>query len=1001
MIVIHGLWREGGLTLWGEDATTPRTSGRAAEHPFAAAVEDLAAAIGGPATQALAGEATVSLPTRAKRPLDSPELVRDEAPGSDRGAVTLGSWRVPVLSFDPDESLAVLETLSGADEDTAVGASTRHLMELAAFARDLVARGRLLPTLDEDGACWWRPVLTGPDAVWAQALALALPPSARAAGGTVAEVVGEALDALVDAAARAALPPVMPGAVLPAPLASSRRQAWRQWLAGLSADRTVRVPPAAVPELSRALREWQRDAVAGRVRACFRLTEPPETDENPDTWRLEFALQAADQPSLLVNADKVWGARGSLRALKRHLDDPQETLLAELGRASRLYGDLDDSLRTAKPTGLDLDPDGAHRFLREGAPLLAGAGFGVLLPGWWSKPRARLGARLSASTPTAPGTVATASSLGLQSLVDYKWELALGDEPLTEEELKALTELRSPLVRLRGQWVELDAKRLAAGLKLLTAAGRMTVADLLQAGLSTEDGPGGLPVVSVTAAGPLGDLLAGQVERRLEPVPAPPGFTGMLRPYQERGLAWLTFLERLGMGSILADDMGLGKSATVLALLLGRAAEEPPTLLVCPMSLVGNWQREVSKFAPKLRVHVHHGAERARGKKFLTAVAEADLVITTYALAARDAAALAEVEWHRVVVDEAQAIKNAATRQAVAVRGLPARHRVAVTGTPVENRLADLWSIMEFANPGLLGNASSFKSRFAEPVERRGDEEAAERLKRLTGPFVLRRLKTDKSIISDLPDKIEMEVVCNLTAEQASLYQAVVDDMMKRIEESEGIERRALVLATMTKLKQVCNHPAHFLRDGTRLAGRSGKLERLDEILDEVLEGDEKALLFTQYAEFGGMLRGHLAARFGREVLYLHGGVAKADRDAMVARFQGDDPSAPSLFVLSLKAGGTGLTLTAANHVVHVDRWWNPAVEDQATDRAFRIGQKRNVQVRKFVCAGTVEEKISAMIRDKRGLAAKIVGTGEQWLTELSTSELRDLFALEKGAVVE
>jgi non-specific serine/threonine protein kinase len=419
------------------------------------------------------------------------------------------------------------------------------------------------------------------------------------------------------------------------------------------------------------------------------------------------------------------------------------------------------------------------------------------------------------------------------------------------------------------------------------------------------------------------------------------------------------------------------------------------------MSLVGNWKREAEKFAPSLRVHVHHGAERAKGKQFAKAVGESDLVITTYALAARDAAALAEIDWHRVVVDEAQAIKNSATRQAVAVRALPARHRVAVTGTPVENRLADLWSIMEFANPGLLGNAASFKRRYAEPVERHGDEVAAERLRRLTGPFVLRRVKTDRSIISDLPEKLEMEVLCNLTAEQASLYQAVVDDMMHKIEQSEGIERRGLVLATMTKLKQVCNHPAHLLRDGTRLQGRSGKLARLEEILDEVLASGEKALLFTQYAEFGGMLRGHLSAQFGREVAFLHGGVAKADRDAMVERFQSADASSPSLFVLSLKAGGTGLTLTAANHVIHVDRWWNPAVEDQATDRAFRIGQKRNVQVRKFVCAGTVEEKISAMIRDKRGLAAKIVGTGEQWLTNMSTSELRDLFALEKGAVVE
>jgi non-specific serine/threonine protein kinase len=597
--------------------------------------------------------------------------------------------------------------------------------------------------------------------------------------------------------------------------------------------------------------------------------------------------------------------------------------------------------------------------------------------------------------------VAKQGAIGLDAIVDYQWQLAIGDEALSEAELKALSEMRTSLVRLRGQWVELDAKRLASALKMISATGKMTVADLLHAGLSTQDGPGGLPVVSVTAEGPLGDLLSGQVDRRLEPITAPPGFVGTLRPYQERGLAWLNFLQSLGLGGVLADDMGLGKTVQMLALLARDTADSGPTLLVCPMSLVGNWKRETEKFAPQLRVHVHHGAERARGKRFTEAVEASDLVITTYAIAARDSAALSDIRWHRLVVDEAQAIKNAATRQAVAVRALPARHRIAVTGTPVENRLADLWSIMEFANPGLLGTAQAFKKRYAEPVERRGDEVAAERLKRLTGPFVLRRVKTDKTIISDLPEKLEMEVLCNLTAEQASLYQAVVSDMMAKIEQSEGIERRGLVLATMTKLKQVCNHPAQLLRDGTRLAGRSGKLARLEEILDEVLASDEKALLFTQYAEFGGMLRAHLAARFGREVIFLHGGVPKSERDSMVSRFQADEPSSPSLFVLSLKAGGTGLTLTAANHVVHVDRWWNPAVEDQATDRAFRIGQKRNVQVRKFVCAGTVEEKIAGMISEKRGLAAKIVGSGEGWITEMSTSDLRDLFALESGAVVE
>jgi non-specific serine/threonine protein kinase len=997
VIVIHALWRD-GLLLWGEDSSRPGESDgrRDADHPSAAPVDLLADLL----PEGVGDGATLALPTRAGAPVDSPELVRDE-PMAERGAVTLAPWRVPVLRYDTDAALITLTDLSTVDSkagEVVLAASTRHLMQVAAFAADLVGRGRLLPTVDSpQPRAVWRPLLTGPDLAWAQSLVLALPPSGRATGDAGPAVVAAALDGLVDAAARLAI--LAAGTDRAVTAGADRTSPAARWLAALiGPHRMFMAGHDEVADLAKALAVWQRDAMAGRVRAFFRLIEPAAEEPEPDGWRLEYALQATDAPSLLVDAERIWSEGASLES---YLDDPEETLLAELGRASRLYPDLDDSLRTATPSELALDTAGAHRFLQRGAPMLAAAGFGVLLPGWWGRPAARLGARLSASSPTAPGAVAGTAGIGLQSLVDYQWQLSLGDEPLTETELRQLTTLKAPLVRLRGQWVELDPKRLAAGLKLMSAKGSMSVAELLHAGLSDQGGPAGLPVVSVTAEGALGELLAGQVDRRLEPVPTPVGFTGSLRPYQERGLAWLTFLEQLGMGGVLADDMGLGKSATILALLLHRGSADRPTLLICPMSLVGNWQREVAKFAPQLRVHVHHGAERTKGKAFTTAVADADLVITTYSLAARDAAALADIEWQRIVVDEAQAIKNAATRQATAVRGLPAKYRIAVTGTPVENRLADLWSIMEFANPGLLGSATTFRARFAEPVERRGDEAAAERLRRLTGPFVLRRVKTDKSIIADLPEKVEMEVVCNLTGEQASLYQAVVDDMMARIDSSEGIERRGLVLATMTKLKQVCNHPAQLLRDGSRLAGRSGKLARLDGILDEVLASGEKALLFTQYAEFGGMLRGWLSARFGREVLFLHGGVGKAGRDAMVARFQADDPAAPPLFVLSLKAGGTGLTLTAANHVIHVDRWWNPAVEDQATDRAFRIGQTRNVQVHKFVCAGTVEQKISDMIRDKRGLAARIVGTGESWLTELSTSELRDLFALESGAVVE
>jgi SNF2 family DNA or RNA helicase len=418
------------------------------------------------------------------------------------------------------------------------------------------------------------------------------------------------------------------------------------------------------------------------------------------------------------------------------------------------------------------------------------------------------------------------------------------------------------------------------------------------------------------------------------------------------------------------------------------------------MSIVGNWEQEAARFTPELRVHVHHGTDRLTGEELTAALNEADLIITTYGVAARDREALSQVRWRRVVCDEAQNIKNAATRQARAVRALPAGSRIALTGTPVENRLADLWSIMEFTSPGLLGSADKFRTGFAVPIERNGDPEATQRLRRITGPFILRRLKTDRAIIRDLPDKLEMKTWCNLTPEQASLYQATVTDMLARIEAvPDGIERRGLVLATMAKLKQVCNHPAHLLGDGSRLDGRSGKLARLEEICDEVIAEGDKALCFTQYAEFGRMLQPYLASRLGCPVLFLHGGTPKKQRDALVAQFQG--AAEPSVFLLSLKAGGTGLNLTAASHVIHVDRWWNPAVEEQATDRAFRIGQRKDVQVRTFVCVGTLEERIDAMIEEKKALAERIVGTGESWLTELSVAELRSVVALSPEAVAE
>jgi SNF2 family DNA or RNA helicase len=516
--------------------------------------------------------------------------------------------------------------------------------------------------------------------------------------------------------------------------------------------------------------------------------------------------------------------------------------------------------------------------------------------------------------------------------------------------------------------------------------------------------PGGLAFEGVTADGWVGDLLARlHGHAAFSELPPPRGFRGELRPYQLRGYSWLAFLKECGLGACLADDMGLGKTIQTLALFQreweAAGRKRRPALLVCPTSVVANWEKEASRFTPRLPVLVHHGLGRERGERFRARAARHGLVVTSYALLHRDLEVLRQVAWSGVVLDEAQNVKNPETRQARAARTIPAGCRVALTGTPVENNVGDLWSIMEFLNPGLLGSQAEFRRTFFLPIQAGRDPEAAARLRRLTGPFLLRRLKTDKTIITDLPEKLEMKVYCTLTREQASLYAAVVAEAAEGLKGAEGMKRRGLVLATLSKLKQVCNHPAQFLKDNSEVPGRSGKLARLAEMLEEVLSVGDAALVFTQFAEMGALLQSHLQESFGREALFLHGAVAKRARDRMVERFQ--EPGGPPLFVLSLKAGGTGLNLTRASHVFHFDRWWNPAVESQATDRAFRIGQARRVQVHKFLCAGTLEEKIDAMIESKKEVAARVVGTGEGWLTELSTAELMDVLALRPEAVGE
>ena len=525
---------------------------------------------------------------------------------------------------------------------------------------------------------------------------------------------------------------------------------------------------------------------------------------------------------------------------------------------------------------------------------------------------------------------------------------------------------------------------------------------------------GVLPVVGFKASGWVEDLLKGELPP-VKRLGQPKSLVGELRPYQLDGLSWLAFISEMGVGGCLADDMGLGKTIQLISLLgEEKAASEgklPPTLIVVPMSIIDNWQTELEKFSPKLTFYIHHGPTRLSGNQFLETCKATDVVITTYSLLHRDLDLFRGVPWYRLSLDEAQNIKNTATKQAQAVRQLTYEqietakssggffHRLALTGTPLENHLDELWSIFDFLNPGYLGKLSTFRTRFTLPIERYKDAEATETLNKLISPFILRRLKTDPSVLSDLPEKLEMEVLTQLTDEQASLYQKVLNDLLPQVEKSDGIHRKGLVLSAITKLKQICNHPALYLKDDSPLSGRSGKLNRLEQLLEVILAEGDKALIFTQYAQMGHLLRKHFTESYNQEVLFFHGGQSKQARKRVVDTFQ--DPKGPQLLILSLKAGGFGLNLTEANQVIHFDQWWNPAVEEQATDRAYRIGQKRNVQVRKLICKGTLEEKISHILRQKKELADSIVGSPRNLITEMSMDELQDLLQLSASSLRE
>ena len=1008
MIILHAGYSDDRLYVWGEtplEEAAPgpvRRSGRASKrgsHPFAAGPETLARAV---ADEQGVEAATAWLPTAGKTPIPSSPLI---GPAPD-GPSAIAPWAVTALPLDAPRAVNFLCACGGKtilQPGLMAGADLAYWSAAMRLAGALVARQQFLPDLVEDNGRYrscWKPVLAGDEAGRVRRLAASMPGAARA----VSQNGSPAPDAAPFSVLSSFLSNVVDWLVRHSRGERKRAEpdslhdAWVQGLESRSG--VLRGEPAKLAELALQVREWRRRIAISEgapFRLCFRLEEP-SGGEADELWLVRYLLQDAADPSLLVPADQAWSKPGVPRFLKAG-----EYLLQALGQAAGITPAIEASLKEAQPGGYQLGAAGAQQFLTETAGALEQAGFGVLLPAWWSRKGTKT--RLSVRARVASPMMKSGGGLSLDVVVQFDWEVALGDQKLSRGELQALAELKAPLVKVRGQWVQMSAEEIQAALEFWKRRSRQsaTARDIVRMALGADRPAGALDFQGVSATGWIGDLLAqlegGAAFRSLSP---PRGFQGELRPYQRRGYSWLAFLKQWGLGACLADDMGLGKTIQTLALIQRdwESGNRQPVLLVCPTSVVGNWQKEAARFTPDLPVLVHHGLRRARGEAFARQSAGQAIVVSSYALLQRDFEVFNQVPWSGVVLDEAQNIKNPATKQARAARGLSAGFRAALTGTPVENHVGELWSILQFLNPGFLGNESQFRERFFIPIQFHGDARATQTLKRLTGPFILRRLKSDPKIIADLPKKMEMKVFCNLTREQASLYEAVVRQATDAIENAEGIGRRGVILATLTKLKQVCNHPAHFLGDNSAIPGRSGKLARLTEMIEEILEVGDRALVFTQFFEMGALLRRHLQETFGREALFLHGGVPKKHRDDMVERFQQEN-GGPPIFLLSLKAGGTGLNLTRANHVFHFDRWWNPAVENQATDRAHRIGQRRAVEVHKFLCLGTVEEKIDEMIERKKQIAGAVVGTGEGWLTELSTAELRDLFALRESAVGE
>ncbi|WP_194923396.1 DEAD/DEAH box helicase [Catenulispora pinisilvae] len=928
------------------------------------------------------GEVTVAefvTTTKSGAPRKRPQVVLRSAPA----LVLPVQTAVPVLA--QARKLALDDPSAAADPASVFWGTA------AVLALGLVARGRLLPGVSPSGYDAWRiGPFDGEDVERVRDLAALMPPAARAVpvpgavGGTVLLPESEPLlrtflDAVADVLPRT------PGAA-------------RMVGAGVGAARMVGGAAFATPDAQSVphLRSWAGEVAAGidaGARVSLRLEMPSDSDGG---FRAVTQLHSLADPTAVRDVGVAWSSlvTGSDREAREARARTQIEVLLTLRRAARVWPPLARLLATAVPAVLELSDDEVFDLLGDAAPRLSAAGVDVHLP----KELARsLTARAVLDAPKRPGSDLR-SYFDAGSLLAFRWELTLGGQALTAAEMDRIAEAARPLVRLRDQWVVVDdALARKARQRDLAPVGAIDALGIALTGTAEADGQ----TVPVQLNGWLADLKARIAEPDGGPGEIGPGEIGQpaalratLRDYQLRGLDWLDRMTTLGLGGCLADDMGLGKTITLIALHLRRQqnpATARPTLVVCPTSLLGNWEREIERFAPGTPVRRFHGADRD-----VETVQDGEFVLTTYGTVRIDAERLGGVDWGLLAADEAQHVKNPYSHTAKALRTMGSQARVALTGTPVENNLSELWALLDWTTPGLLGPLRTFRSRYAKAVEADHDPQTTARLATLVKPFLLRRRKSDPGIAPELPPKTETDHPVTLTREQTVLYEAFVREMMDQIAGSSGIDRRGLILKLLTALKQICNHPAQYLKEDpgkTALPGRSGKLELLDELVETIVAEDGAVLVFSQYVTMNRLIERHLDDR-GIASQFLHGQTPVRGREDMVRRFQ--DGEVP-VFLLSLKAAGVGLNLTRAGHVIHYDRWWNPAVEEQATDRAYRIGQTQPVQVHRLIAEGTVEDRIATALKEKRDLAEAVLTGGEAAFTELTDADLADLVTLRRG----